>query len=286
MIGELTMRKHGLILILFVMCIILVVSTGKIFERSYVHEPFSTSLNIADNKQNSSNFAVLIFSKTAEYRHRSIPAGISAIEAMGSRHNFRVEASEDATIFTDERLANYQVVVFLSTTGDILNTAQQSAFMRFIRNGGGFVGIHSATDTEYDWPWYGQLVGTYFLNHPNIQTATINVTNSTHVSTQQLPTEWTRNDEWYNFRSDPSPNVTVLANLNESTYSGGTMGRNHPISWYHNYDGGRAWYTAMGHTSESYSEPLFLEHVLGGIRWAAGAPLESVRFYLPMIIKN
>lgn len=276
------MRRPGLILILFIMCIILVVTTGKSFARSDVRETLSTSLDIAveisgdaDNKQNSSEFAVLIFSKTAEYRHRSIPAGISAIEAMGSRHNFRVEASEDATIFTDARLANYQVVVFLSTTGDILNAAQQSAFMRFIQNGGGFVGIHSATDTEHDWPWYGQLVGTYFLNHPNIQTATINVIDSTHLSTQQLPTEWTRNDEWYNFRSAPSPNVAVLAKLNESTYSGGTMGRNHPISWYHNYNGGRAWYTAMGHTTESYSEPLFLEHILGGIRWAGGATLAS-----------
>jgi type 1 glutamine amidotransferase len=221
-----------------------------------------------------SAFTVLVFTKTAGFRHESIPAGIRAIESLGDEQHFRVDSSEDAAVFTDAHLARYQVIVFLNTTGDILDLNQQAAFERFVQRGGGFAGIHSATDTEYDWEWYGRLVGTYFDNHPPIQIATVNVVDATHLSTMQLPTAWSRNDEWYNFRADPRPQVRVLMQLDEMTYTGGTMGKNHPISWYHEYDGGRAWYTAMGHTTESYSDPLFLRHLSGGIRWAAGVPKE------------
>jgi type 1 glutamine amidotransferase len=221
-----------------------------------------------------SAFAALVFTKTAGFRHDSIPAGIAAIKSLGDQHNFRVDASEDGTIFTDENLARYQVVIFLNTTGDVLDPGEQAAFERFIRRGGGFVGIHAATDTEYEWPWYGGLVGTYFESHPAIQPALLKVVDATHVSTKHLPAEWTRPDEWYNFREDPSPHVRVLMRIDEATYTGGRMGANHPISWYHVYDGGRAWYTAMGHTTESYQEPLFLSHLLGGIQWAASAAPE------------
>ena len=158
----------------------------------------------------------------------------------------------------------------MNTTGNILDAEQQAALEQFIRQGGGFVGIHSATDTEYDWPWYGRLVGAYFASHPAIQTATVRVVNATHPSTKPLPATWTRQDEWYNFRAAPPATVHVLLTIDETSYSGGSMGAHHPLAWYHHYDGGRAWYTAMGHTTESYSEPLFLQHVLGGIRWAAG----------------
>jgi len=288
------MKRNKPILILCIMvCPIRVILGVKTFERSELRATFSKNYNITTEitsntniSQNLPKFTVLVFSKTAVFRHKSIPAEIAAIKALGRQHNFRVEASEDATIFTDTRLAKYQAVVFLNTTGDILNAAQEAAFRRFIQKEKGFVGIHSATDTEYNWPWYGQLVGTYFKNHPPTQRATINFINSTHLSTKNLPNRWTRIDEWYNFRNDPSPNVTVLAKVDESTYSGGTMGRNHPISWYHRYDGGRAWYTGMGHTSESYSEPLFLEHILGGIRWAAGTKSQEIKLYLPMVMKN
>jgi type 1 glutamine amidotransferase len=221
-----------------------------------------------------STFTVLVFTKTAGFRHESIPTAIRVIESLGAEQHFRVDSSEDATVFTDANLARYQVVVFLNTTGDILDLNQQAAFERFIQRGGGFAGIHSATDTEYDWEWYGRLVGAYFDSHPPIQIATVNVVDATHLSTVQLPAAWARNDEWYNFRTDPSPHVRVLMQVDEMTYTGGTMGKNHPISWYHEYDGGRAWYTAMGHTTESYSDPLFLRHLSGGIRWAAGVPKE------------
>lgn len=214
-------------------------------------------------------FSVLVFSKTAAYRHDSIPAGIAAIQALGEQNNFRVDASEDAAIFNDERLARYRVVVFLSTSGDIFNPGEQAAFERFVQRGGGFIGIHAASDTEYDWPWYGGLVGTYFRRHPVIQSATLKVVDPSHRSTRHLPINWPRIDEWYDFRHDLDRDITVLIRIDETTYRGGRMGADHPISWYHSYDGGRAWYTALGHTAESYREPLFVEHLLGGISWAA-----------------
>jgi len=217
-----------------------------------------------------------VLTKTAGFRRDSVPAGIAAVRSLGNEHAFIVDASRDAAVFTDENLARYRVAVFLNTTGDILDPDQQAAFERFIRKGGGFVGIHSATDTEYDWPWYGLLAGAYFASHPDIQRATASVVDSNHPSTASLPQEWTRSDEWYNFREDPAPRVKVLVTINETTYGGGTMGPRHPISWYHEFDGGRAWYTAMGHTVESYGDPLFLAHILGGIVWAAGAPLSDV----------
>jgi cytochrome c len=161
-------------------------------------------------------------------------------------------------------------VVFLSTTGDILNATQKAAFERYIRSGGGFVGIHSASDTEYQWGWYGRLVGAYFASHPQIQQATIHIEDPAHPSTKDLPTVWQRTDEWYNFRSNPRGKVHVLATLDEATYSGGKMGADHPIAWCQAIDGGRSWYTAMGHTVESYAEPLFRLHLLGGIESAAG----------------
>jgi cytochrome c len=217
-------------------------------------------------------FAVLVFSKTAGYRHESIEAGIAALRALGEQHGFSVDATEAAERFDDAALKPYRVVVFLNTTGNVLDPAQQAAFERFIRGGAGFVGIHSATDTEYDWPWYGGLVGAYFKSHPRIQVAKLRVIRDDHPSTAALPGQWVRRDEWYNFREDPSANVTTLVLLDESSYSGGTMSTRHPAVWCHEYDGGRAWYTALGHTVESYAEPLFLAHVLGGIRWAAGMP--------------
>ena len=230
--------------------------------------------------QEPPRYRVLVFSKTGGYRHDSIDEGVAAIAALGAAHQFQVDATEDAAVFADTQLAGYKVVIFLNTTGEILDDAQQAAFERFIRAGGGFVGVHSATDTEYDWSWYHELVGAYFKSHPAIQSAAIDVVDRRHPSTRGLPARWERTDEWYNFRDAPGPNVAVLAALDETSYSGGMMGASHPIVWYHSYDGGRAWYTAMGHTAESYAEPLFLDHLLGGIRWAAG---EETSAYLPLV---
>ena len=216
-------------------------------------------------------FSALVFSRTAGFRHDSITAGLTAIQQQGRQLGFTVQASEDPEAFSDQNLAAYKVVVFLSTTGDVLNTTQQAAFERFVRNGGGFVGVHSAADTEYDWPFYGSLVGAYFANHPDIQNATIRIEDQRHPTMASLPATWSRRDEWYNFARNPRGRVMVLATLDEQTYSGGTMGSDHPIVWAHVFEGGRAWYTAGGHTSESFAEPLFAAHLGRGVMWAAGA---------------
>jgi type 1 glutamine amidotransferase len=215
---------------------------------------------------------ILVFSKTAGFRHSSIEPGIAALRNLGAAHDFEVDATEDAGQFTTANLARYKTVVFLSTTGDVLNNEQQTAFTTYIRGGGGFVGIHAAADTEHGWSWYGGLVGAYFVSHPAPAQARIRVETRNHPSTKTLPNPWNRFDEWYDFLKNPrSQGVTVLLTLDETSYSGGRMGADHPIAWYHQYDGGRAWYTGGGHTDESFSEPAFLEHLLGGIKYAAGA---------------
>jgi type 1 glutamine amidotransferase len=228
----------------------------------------------ADCQPQGDAFSVLLFSKTLGYRHESIEPGISAIRALGDAHGFRVEPTESSEQFDDATLARHQAVVFFNTSGDVLNAAQEAALQRFIRRGCGFAGIHSASDTEYDWPWYGRLVGAYFKSHPRIQEATLLVAGEEHPSTRPLPLRWTRRDEWYNFREDPARYANVILRIDEASYKGGTMSTHHPMAWYQHFEGGRAWYTALGHTVESYAEPLFLAHVLGGIRWAAGMPGE------------
>lgn len=220
----------------------------------------------------SDDVRVLVFTKTTEFRHDSIPAALTALRGLGSRGGFTVNATEDATSFSDANLARYDVVAFILTTGDVLDDDQQAAFERYIRHGGGFVGVHSAADTEHDWPWYGRLVGAYFKVHPSIQSAVVDVVDRSQPSTLRLPQRWSRRDEWYNYASNPRGTVRVLATLDETTYAPGegAMGSDHPIAWSQQFQGGRAWYTGGGHTSESYSEPRFLGHVLGGILWAAG----------------
>lgn len=215
------------------------------------------------------DFSVLVFTKTEGYRHASIESGVEAISELGQQHGFEVVHSEDASLFELDILSKYSVVVFLSTTGDVFDDAQQESFKKYINEGGGFVGIHAATNTEYDWPWYGRLVGAYFEGHPKVQRAEVRLLDSTHLSTSFLPDVWIRKDEWYNYQEVPH-DVNVLATLDEQSYEGGTMGSVHPIAWYHHYDGGRAWYTGGGHTPESFEEPLFLQHILGGIMYASG----------------
>lgn len=212
---------------------------------------------------------VLVFSKTAGYRHASIPYGIAAIQQIGKEHGFLVEATEDATYFQEDRLNQYVAVIFLSTTGNVLDSAQEGAFKKYINAGGGFIGVHAATDTEYDWPWYGQLVGGFFESHPETQKATLQVKNHNHPSTVDLPKQWNRTDEWYNFKN-LNDGVNVLLTIDETSYKGGKNGNHHPMSWYHEFDGGRAFYTALGHTEESYKEPLFLKHLTGGILYVIG----------------
>jgi type 1 glutamine amidotransferase len=217
-------------------------------------------------------FKVLVFSRTTGFRHDSIPAGIAAIQQLGAQNNFTVTATEDDTQFTDANLAQYAAVIFLSATGDPVSTQpEKDAFQRYIEHGGGYVGIHAAADSGYTWAWYGSLVGAYFKQHPAPAPATVNVEDHTHPSTAGLPNTYTHTDEWYDFQTNPRSQVHVLTSVDDNSYPGSTMGADHPTTWCHNYDGGRAWYTGMGHTIESYTEPNFLHLLLGGIQTAAGA---------------
>lgn len=216
---------------------------------------------------------ILVFSKTAAFRHASIGAGKTALTKLSKEKSFTASFTEDATQFNEKNLKKYNAVIFLNTTGDILNDEQQTAFERYIQAGGGYVGIHAATDTEYGWPWYGKLAGAYFLDHPmtpsNVQNGKFIVTQKNHWSTQGMPDEFERKDEFYSFK-DISPKINVVLKIDEKSYQGGKNPDFHPISWYQDFDGGRSFYTAMGHTDETFSEPLFLNHLLAGIKYAAG----------------
>lgn len=218
--------------------------------------------------QTNESFNVLVFTKTEGYRHESIETGVEVLLEQSIAHDFNILHTEDAEVFNDNILDSFSVVVFLSTTGDILNEEQQVALETFIQKGNGFVGIHAATDTEYDWPWYNGLVGAYFSDHPpGVQEASI-LKIAEHHSVFHLPSSWKRTDEWYNFKS-LKPTINPILNLDETTYEGGSMGSYHPIAWFQFYDGGRSWYTAGGHTIESFYEEDFVEHIVNGILWAA-----------------
>ena len=212
---------------------------------------------------------ILVFSKTEGYRHESIPAGVTALRKLCKDNDIAMDSSEDAADFNEKNLKRYAAVVFLNTTGDVLNPIQETDFERYIQAGGGYVGVHSATDTEYGWHWYGGLAGAYFTSHPKQQDATLRVNSHDHPATKHLPDEWKRFDEWYNFK-EMNPQVNVLLSIDEGSYQGGANGDKHPMAWYHEYDGGRAFYTGLGHTRESYSDPMFLQHLLGGLQYAIG----------------
>ena len=243
---------------------------------------------ISEERDPNARFRILVFSKTTGFRHSSIDEGIAALKLLGSQQGIQVDAIEESSLFTDEVLARYEAVVWLSTTSDVLNDEQQAAFERYIQGGGGYVGIHSAADTEYLWPWYGQLVGGYFRNHPpGTPTATVVTEDGSHHSTRHLPARWTRVDEWYNYQSPVNPSVNgggtdystrnsgvhVLLTMDESTYNesdGNAEDDDHPISWCKLYDGGRMWYTGMGHTEASFLDADVMKHIQGGLEVAAG----------------
>lgn len=213
---------------------------------------------------------ILVFSKTKGYRHASIYVGKPAIQKLGSENNFDVDTTENADAFKEENLKKYSAVVFLSTTGNVLDLQQQNALKRFIQAGGGFVGVHAAADTEYDWWWYNKLVGAWFKSHPKTQPAKIiKVANSDPRFQIQAPEDWQRTDELYNYKKI-ADDLNVLYKLDESSYQGGENGDDHPWAWWHDFDGGRSFYTGMGHTDESWTEPEFLAHLTTGIKYAIG----------------
>ncbi|SMO95467.1 ThuA domain-containing protein [Gracilimonas mengyeensis] len=226
----------------------------------------------------SGQFNALLFTKTDGWHHESINEGVDAIRELGERHMFHVNWQEMTGVFTDEGLSNYDVIIFLNTTGDVLNEDQQAAVERFIQSGKGFVGIHSASDTEYEWEWYTQLVGRMFKTHPKIETAEITVRENNFPGLERYPKSRWWTDEWYEFGEEKADGLNYLITVDEDTYDvtddwgqgrAKGMGDFHPVAWYHEFDGGRSFYTAMGHMPENYRDDLFLEHIWGGILWAA-----------------
>lgn len=219
---------------------------------------------------------MLLFSKTAGFRHDSIPDAKETMRRLSIAHTFELTRSEDASIFNPRALSEFDVIVFASTTGEVLNGAQQEALQGFIRAGGGFVGVHAASDTLYEWPWYGELVGAYFDGHPpGTSVATLHNEDNQHASTNHLEASFQLEDEWYYFDQNPRGDVHVLLTLDEGSsdvlanYEGSTPEGDHPITWCREFDGGRSWYTALGHRSEVWRDVRFQEMLLDGMLWAA-----------------
>jgi uncharacterized protein len=235
-------------------------------------------LFVGFSSQAQKQFKVLLFSKTAGWHHESIHEGVAAIRKLGERHFFDVDWQENTAFITEQNLKQYQAVIFLNTTGDVFTDEQQKVFEKFIQSGKGYVGIHSASDTEYEWPWYTKMVGMMFKIHPAQQTAYLNVVDSNFPGMERFPKKLLWTDEWYEFGELKANDLKYLLSLDEKSYNpaakwgtneGKGMGSFHPISWYHPYDGGRAFYTALGHIPATFSDQTFLDHLYGGIYWAA-----------------
>lgn len=253
-----------------------IADTADLNDLNDLHEfADAQAVNAQSTALNAPPFTALVFTRTAGFRHDSIPAGIAAMGRLSERHGFEARCTEDPAEFTAAGLRGVNVIVFLNTTGDVLNDEQQAAMEEHLRGGAGFVGVHAAADTEYDWPWYTELVGAMFRSHPHIQPAMITVEQRMHPATRHLSATWSRTDEWYDFRDNPRARVEVLLRLEPGSYEGSVMEDDHPIAWCHEHNGVRAFYTAGGHTSASFAEPDFLRHLYGALYWAAGRTDEA-----------
>lgn len=217
---------------------------------------------------------LLVFSKTDGFRHESISSGIKMLYDLSKSQNWVITATENPSVFSNEILPNFDVVVFLNPTGDALNNSEQAAFENFIKNGKGLVGIHAAADFEYDWTYYGKLLGAYFKTHPPSQTATVTFENYDHPAMKPFEgmDSYTTFDEWYTFKENPRPNVNVLATLDESSvkkYDNDDWRMDdHPIIWWQETDGIRSFYTGFGHTHEAFQDEKIIEHIKNAINWA------------------
>lgn len=219
---------------------------------------------------------VLVFYKTEGFWHESIPAGIDVIEALGEENGFEVEMTKDADDFHKDDLKENDLIIFLSTTGNVFDDQEEAGFKEYMENGGNFFGIHAAADTEKDWDWFTQLVGGVFESHPKVQPAEVINNAPDHPTVAHLPRIWNRTDEWYNYKK-LNPDMQVLLYLDENSYKGGKNGEEHPIVWYRELEwGGVSIYTGGGHTIQSYWEPAFREHLLRCILFALGEDTSMV----------
>ena len=245
------MNKSIFILGILLICILL-------FSFSYVSKEIENdSLN------------VLVFSKTEGYRHDNIKIGVAGFRTLAAKKSWKMTTTEDASYFNNKFLSKVDVVIFFNTTGDVLNSSQEIALEAFIKNGGGFLGIHAAADTEYDWPFYQELIAAHFASHPRTQHARLIVHQETnHPAIGHLGNEWLLRDEWYFFKEPLKSHATLLMEVDDSSLSGKIpLIQVHPIAWAHEKFGGRAMYTGIGHTAEQFSDPVYLEHITRSIEW-------------------
>jgi uncharacterized protein len=234
-------------------------------------------------------FKVLLITETAGWHHESIDNGIVAINELAATHNFEVHRQQEAIKITENGLKDYDAVIFLSTTADIFDDNEQAAFEKYIQSGKGYVGIHAASDTEYEWEWYTKLVGRMFHIHPVQQTAKLKIIDHNFPGLEHFPNTLLWTDEWYEFGEEKVDDLNYLVTVDENSYDPNVTWKNsatdkdgnridrvgkgngelHPISWYHEFDGGRSFYTALGHIEKVYENPWFLDHLYGGIYYAA-----------------
>lgn len=214
---------------------------------------------------------ILVYTRTKGFRHDSIPVALDTLRIIGAADGISIEHSEDPASFTPANLKRMKAVVFANTSGNVLGPRQQTALQDYIEAGGGFLGIHSAADTEFDWPWYGTLVGAWFADHPPGLQASEIVFASDGTS-DAATTAWKVTDEIYNFRK--MPDATVIARVDESLYSGGSMGNDHPIAWCKMLGKGRSWYTGLGHDAAIYATAAFRAHLRSGLLYATGLSKE------------
>ncbi len=250
--------------------------TAQRYWQDYAYPPQVRVRRVA----NLSGKRLLLYTKNGEgYVHDNIPASIAAIEKLASENGFTVVPSENPGMFTADTLKLFDAIIFSNTNNDIFDTpAQHDAFQNYIRAGGRMVGIHSACGSERDWPWFARVLGGRFVRHPKLQDFEVKVLNAEHPSTNFLPPTWhIKQDEcYYMDRLNPDIHVLLAADLStvedekKKEYPGDTFGDRFPTSWCHATDGGRQWYTSLGHRSEHYSDPMLMRHILGGIVWVLG----------------
>jgi type 1 glutamine amidotransferase len=221
---------------------------------------------------------VLVYSGSTGYRHESIPAGVEAMKSIAAKLGYQAEATEDPGVFSEDRLAAYKAIVFVSSTTDPkkpesewFTGARRDALVGFLKSGKGIVGLHAAADSHYHWPWYGQLMGGYFERHPKgTPKGTLTVHDARHPATSKLPKTITRNDEWYYYK-DFDPTVKVLVTVDPASIGEGQADVNpNPVVWYKSFGGGRVFYSGLGHSSESYGEPYMIKLMTGGLKYAVG----------------
>lgn len=220
---------------------------------------------------------ILVYSKTNGYRHASIPTAIKTIQKMAGKNNWDVTATEDSTFFTPNNLEAFDLIVFVSPTGDILNRDQEKAVEQFVEGGKSLLTIHAGTDAEFDWPWYMNAIGAKFLGHPPTQKAQVIIEDRNNPSTKCFPDSvWEAEDEWYSFTTNPRDKVHVLISIDENSYDvddnrwfAGAKQRmgDHPLVWYKMVGKGLVYQSAFGHTDAMYSNPVYICHLKGAIKW-------------------